>query len=84
MRVTLSSGFHPLSSMSLCDLYISIYFVIPYIGRVVYRVERNLSTSEAKLRGVVPFSSIRFFSSMLLYNLSILVCLINLYVRSIL
>lgn len=70
--------------MSLCDLYISIYFVIPYIGRVVYRVERNLSTSEAKLRGVVPFSSIRFFSSMLLYNLSILVCLINLYVRSIL
>lgn len=70
--------------MSLCDLYISIYFVIPYIGRVVYRVERNLSTSEAKLQGVVPFSSIRFFSSMLLYNLSILVCLINLYVRSIL
>lgn len=84
LRVTLSSGFHPFSSTLLCDLCISIYFIIPYIGRVGYRVERNLSTSEAKFGGVVPFSGIRFFSFMLLYNLSILVCFINLYVRSVL
>lgn len=64
--------------MLLCDLYISIYFIIPYIGRVAYRVERNLSTSEAKLGELFlsrafAFSRLRCFI-ICLYWCVLLIC----------